>query len=193
MLTVTISDARSAGLDATSEEARSFLQERCSVFNQHIRRVFGSFGFLWVVETGEKGGRVHRHYMIRWDDRRLLSGFRRGWLPKHVLARLQAFAKSAELGRIDWMPCHDEIGAARYVTKYVTKTLKTAKPLIDGVRSRFRRYASNVHYDQPRAEGWKSVGLSLETIARIFAAAPPVDGASIWILPDWALPTRAGP
>lgn len=194
MLTTTISDARSGGVDATSVEAVAFIQERERVFRRHIQRVLGGFAYLWVVEVGEESGRVHRHYLVRWKRRALVAGFRRGWLPKWVLSALQEFAKSAGLGRIDWLPCTDEQVAARYVAKYVTKTMDALEPLMSERvgRAPFRRFGSNEHYDEPREAGWVSVGLPVETVVRMLAPSPAAQ-FSYFVLPDWSLPTRAGP
>lgn len=195
MLTTTISDARSGGIDATSLEAVAYVQARERIFRRHIKRVLGGFAYLWVLELGDEGGRVHRHYVVRWTRRALVAGWRRGWLPKYVLERLQQFARDAGLGRIDWQPITDDRVAARYVAKYVTKTAGALQPLTEaGGRAPFRRFASNAHYEEPRESGWVSWAASVETVARVFAS----EGAAsevgrYFLLPDWALPSRASP
>lgn len=163
MLTTTISDAWSGGIDASGPDALKFLQERERVWRQHIQRVLGGFAYLWVVEFGEKNHRAHRHYLVRWRRRALVAGFRRGVLPRWVLSRLQGFAKSAGLGRVDWVPCHDEAGAAIYAAKYVGKTI--------GAESEFpagrRRFASNEPYEEPKEPGWFGVPLSIDVVRRL--------------------------
>ncbi|HEX3409864.1 MAG TPA: hypothetical protein VHS07_06260, partial [Candidatus Binataceae bacterium] len=50
MLTTTISDRASDGVDARSLDAVAFLQKRERIFRRHVDRVFGGFAYLWVVE-----------------------------------------------------------------------------------------------------------------------------------------------
>ena len=194
MLTTTISDAHSGGIDATSPEAVAYIQARERIFRRHIKRVLGGFAYLWVVEVGEEGGRVHRHYLLRWKRRALVAGFRRGWLPKWVLQKLQQFARDAGLGRIDWQPITDDRVAALYAAKYVTKTADALQPMIEaGGRVPFRRFASNEHYKEPREVGWFSIGASVETVARALAPESEFEGGRYFLLPEWALPSRASP
>lgn len=194
MLTTTISDACSGGIDATSLEAVAYMQQRERVFRRHIKRVLGGFAYLWVVELGELGGRVHRHYLVRWNRRALVAGWRRGWLPKYVLEKLQKFARDAGLGRVDWQPITDDRVASLYVAKYVTKTADALQPVIKaGGRASFRRFASNEHYDEPRETGWVSLNVSVQTAVRLFMPATTFEGGPYWLLPDWALPSRPGP
>ena len=72
MLTTTISDAWSDGLDAKSPSALEYLQDCDRVFRQHVERVFGKVAYLWTVERGEEGGRWHRHYL--WPGARFQRG-----------------------------------------------------------------------------------------------------------------------
>ena len=189
MMTLTISDRYSDGLDAASPEALAFLQERARVFMRHINRVFGRVVYLWVYETGEKNGRWHRHYLWRWRGG-LIRG-RRGWIPKHMLRQLQDFAKSAGLGRLDWRPCNDDRRASGYVAKYVTKTLS----VIAGAASRrFRRFGSNEHYEERKEEGWRFVRASVEVAQRALEAGPERAASRVyWLLDDGHLPNRAPP
>ncbi|MGD0291769.1 MAG: hypothetical protein ABSC63_19280 [Candidatus Binataceae bacterium] len=182
MLTTTISDRASGGVDARSLDGVAFLQERERIFRRHVQRVLGGFAYLWVIEVGEEGGRVHRHYLVRWRRRAMVSGFRRGWLPPWVLVKLQDFAKSAHLGRIDWRPIENEESAGRYVTKYVSKTIAE---LGEGLPVRFRRFGSNEHYEEPKEPGWWSVAFPLDVVLRLLDA-PPLRATAFdyWLLPE---------
>lgn len=183
MLSTTISDRWSDGLDATSPEALAFLQKRERVFRRHIERVLGGFAYLWVVEFGEKNHRAHRHYLVRWRRRALVAGFRRGFVPRWLLTRLQDFAKSAGLGRPDWQPCPDDGVLARYVAKYVTKTVGECE-----MPRRFRRFGSNEHYEEPKEPGWRFMRQPVENVLRFLEGAPaPAASFLIALLPDAAL------
>jgi hypothetical protein len=182
MLTTTISDRASDGVDARSLDAVAFLQKRERIFRRHVDRVFGGFAYLWVVEIGEQGGRVHRHYLVRWRRRAIVSGFRRGWLPPWALVKLQDFAKSAHLGRIDWRPIENEQCAAHYVAKYVGKTIGE---LGEELPVRFRRFGSNEHYEEPKEEGWRSIAMPLAMVIGLLDAAPlRATALNYWLLPE---------
>lgn len=194
MLTTTISDAWSDGLDAASPEALAYLQERDRVFRRHVERAFGKAAYLWVVEAGEAAGRWHRHYLWRW--REPIRGGRRGWLPRWMLSRLQDFARSAGLGRMDWQPLDDDRAAARYVSKYVAKAagdgegLKLApargpecichpdlEECLCGAPGshparRFRRFASNEPYSEPREPGWRYANRPVVWVERFLMCKP---------------------
>jgi hypothetical protein len=209
MLTTTISDAWSDGLDAKSPSALEYLQDCDRVFRQHVERVFGKVAYLWTVERGEEGGRWHRHYLWRWRTLPAWHG-RRGWLPKTVLKKLQSFAKSAGLGRMDWQPIDDDRAAARYASKYVAK-LEDADLEAPAVRDplcvchpslsqclcgaptsrrakRFRRFSSNEHYEEPRAEGWRFLPFAVETVQRMMFVEPPAASFTIALSP-WRAPS----
>jgi hypothetical protein len=125
----------------------------------------------------------------------MLSGFRRCWLPRWALVRLQDFAKSARLGRIDWSPIDDEESAARYVAKYVSKTIVE---LDERLPVRFRRFGSNEHYEEPKEPGWRSVAYPVGVVLRLLDA-PPLRAAVLdyWLLPhsylDSCRPSRPPP
>ena len=163
MLTTTISDRWSDGLNASSADAMAFLQQRERVFRHHIVRAIGKFAYLWVYETGGQHGRVHRHYLVRWKDRALLHGHRRGRLPKWILQKMQAFAKNARLGRIDWQPIYNAQGAGSYVAKYITKTIGDAAHQFP---KGFRRFASNDPYKHAKASGWMFSKWPVDVIRR---------------------------
>lgn len=189
ILTTTISDRSSGGLDASGPEALAYLQERERVFRRHVQRLLGFFIYLWVVEFGEENGRVHRHYLWRWKNRKLVAGFRRGWLPKHVLRLLQECAKSAGLGRIDWSPVRDDRGAASYVAKYVAKTLGTEE-----FPTRTRRFSSNEHYEEPKEAGWQFANLPADVVLRALNRIDePVPSREYWLLPEEYLPHAPPP
>jgi hypothetical protein len=186
MLTTTISDRWTGGLDASSPRALDYLQEHDRIFRRHVERAFGKFFYLWTVEQGEQNDRWHRHYLWRWKSAAWRG--RRGWLPRKVLIALQDFAKSAGLGRVDWQPISDNNMAARYVAKYVTKTQHAAleapaerdpecvcHPGIDCIcgaptgskrAKRFRRFGSNEHYEEPHAEGWQFLNMPVAFVNR---------------------------
>lgn len=69
---------------------------------------------------GANGRQLHRHVLLRVPERK---GFRRGWLPYR---RLQAAAKRCGLGTLDFQPIRDRVGAARYVSKYLSKSVGAA-------------------------------------------------------------------
>jgi hypothetical protein len=91
---------------------------------------------------GANGRQLHRHFLLRMAPR---NGFRRGrWLP---YAKLQAAAKRCGLGTLDFRPVHHGIGSARYVAKYLGKSLSEAL-------GRARRYALSVPIPEIKETGW---------------------------------------
>jgi hypothetical protein len=71
-------------------------------------------------QCGANGNQLHRHYLITLPRGTGRNRFGRPWLP---YARLQMFAQEIGLGTLDFQPIFNADGAARYVSKYLAKSL----------------------------------------------------------------------
>lgn len=179
---MTLSLPRSAW--ATAENTAE-LQSRCrSLLRYMVRhRLVEAYG--WVREEGKpraecacatmlqgcicgaNGRQLHRHFLLRVPRR---NGFRRGWLP---WKKLQAAAKRCGLGTLDFQPVRDGAGAARYVSKYLAKSVGAAA-------GRARRYAMNVSIPESKEPGWvwSPWSLVLFSFDRLPQPRPMAAGAS---------------
>jgi len=88
-----------------------------------------------------RGHQLHRHFLLRVPRR---NGFRRGWLP---WASLQAAAKRCGLGTLDFKVVFSGAGAARYVSKYLAKSIGAAA-------GQARRYALSISIPEVKQPGW---------------------------------------
>jgi len=179
---MTLSLPRSAW--ATPENAAE-LQKRCrSLLRYMVRhRLVEAYG--WVREEGKpraecvcapmlqgcicgaNGRQLHRHFLLRVPRR---NGFRRGWLP---WKKLQAAAKRCGLGTLAFQPVRDGAGAARYVSKYLAKSVGAAA-------GRARRYAMNISIPESKEPGWvrSRWSLVLFSFDRLPQPRPMAAGAS---------------
>jgi hypothetical protein len=88
------------------------------------------------------GRQLHRHFLIRLAS--APNRFGRRWLPYD---RLQQAAKRCGLGTLDFRPVFSRHGAARYVAKYLSKSIAEQC-------GRARRYALNVRIEEIKEVGW---------------------------------------
>lgn len=118
---------------------------------------------------GAFGNRLHRHMLVKLATSANRAG--RRWLP---YARMQEAAKRCGLGTVDCRPIFSGQGAARYVSKYLTKSISSASP------SR-RRFAMNVRIDDLKEAGWRFAWAPVATVAVDFLGAVAVDwNATYW-------------
>lgn len=120
-------------------------------------------------QCGAFGNRLHRHMMVRLAG--AANRFGRKRLP---YSAMQAAAKRCGLGTIDCRPIFSGQGAARYVSKYLTKSIGLA----DAGR---RRFAMNVRIEELKDSGWHFSWLRVATIAVEQLGAIAVDwDATYW-------------
>lgn len=88
----------------------------------------------------------------------------RRWLP---YARMQESAKRCGLGTLDCRPIFSARGAARYVSKYLTKSIDRW--------SGARRFAMNERHEEPKEQGWRFSWARVATVAVELLGAVAVD------------------
>lgn len=120
---------------------------------------------------GTGGNRLHRHLLVRLATS--ANRFGRRWLP---YADMQAAAARCGLGTIDCRPIFASQGAARYVSKYLAKSI-AGEP-----RPWVKRYAMNVRIDLPKEGGWLFSTGRLAFVAREYLGGAEVD----WDAPYWS-------
>lgn len=120
---------------------------------------------------GAGGNRLHRHMLVRLAGAANRHG--RKWLP---YAAMQRAARRCGLGTIDCRPIFSGQGAARYVLKYVTKTIGA-----DARDSRRRRFAMNERIEELKESGWCFSWLRVALVAVEELGAVAVDwNATYW-------------
>lgn len=154
---MTLSLPRSAW--ATRANVRE-LQTRCRWLLRYMKRHGLLEAYGWVREEGApraecvcspgldgcicgaNGRQLHRHFLLRLAG--AANRFGRRWLP---YAKLQETAKRCGLGTLDFRPVHSGEGAARYVSKYLFKSVGVAL-------GHARRYAMTESHIEPPSPGW---------------------------------------
>lgn len=115
-------------------------------------------------QCGANGEQLHRHFVVRVGRGSHRNRFGSWWLP---YARLQAAARRCGLGTLDFRQITDAHGAARYVSKYLAKSLHES---FAGTR----RWASNEPDQAPTASGdwqWSPLRPALVAVEQLGAVA----------------------
>jgi hypothetical protein len=140
MITFTL--AGDQGEPTAENEVRSKLQIRTFV-NWMRRQPWGlAIKGGWVRELGEEHGRLHFHALFRINPRVVMLPFR----------RMQRIAHRLGLGTLDCKRVWREQGAARYVAKYLTKSLSDDAQA-RGLRG--RRFAMSPGYNLEPNPQWQ--------------------------------------
>lgn len=167
---MTVSLPRSAW---ATPENNSELQRRCRWLLRYMMRHGLIEAYGWVYEVGAprpecvclqeprgaipalqgcicgaNGRQLHRHFLLR----AAAGGRNRYGLPFFPYQRLQEAARRCGLGTLDFQPVRDGAGAARYVAKYLGKSLGGLNPRRN--LGRAHRYAMNVSIPEIKEPGW---------------------------------------
>jgi hypothetical protein len=139
----------------------------CVCLQAPIETPYGTIPALAGCVCGANGRQLHRHFVIR----AAAGGRNRYGRPYLPYARLQAAAKRCGLGTLDFQPVRDGAGAARYVAKYLGKSL--GGPGTGFNLGRAHRYAMNVHIPQITEPGWQwdARRVALVAVERLGAVA----------------------
>ena len=122
---------------------------------------------------GANGRQLHRHFLLRVGSG-ARNRYGRPWLP---YAKLQEAARRCGLGTLDLRPIVSRDGAARYVSKYLAKSL--ADDRFNPVRA--RRYAFNVSIEELKEVGWRWTWARVARVAVDELGAQVVDwDATYW-------------
>lgn len=159
-------EGRSAFLTLTSLPGTSVasMMKAWNRFKGWLRRRLGAFEYAAVKEFGSDTGMLHLHVVV--------LGWR--YVPQRVLSAAWERASGARVVHIKAVPEGGAEGAARYLSKYVSKALD-----VEDVRKRVT-YSRGFPRPDAEAERWVKVGETWQA-----ASAPP--GSMDTVMPSGAV------